>query len=97
MLRVSEVRELHHGKSSIAFDYRIVVRRKGYENIRMQDVTEMEEHIIAHRQEMMKRLPRRPPVVQPTAQPMANRAEAEIQLPVPLRPNPPSHSNRLPD
>ncbi len=91
-----EVRELHHGKSSIAFDYRIVVRRKGYENIRMQDVTEMEEHIIAHRQEMMKRLPRRPPVVQPTAQPMANRAQAEIQLPVPLRPNPPSHSNRLP-
>jgi len=34
-----EVRELHHGSSSVAFDYRIVARRKGYENIRMADKT----------------------------------------------------------
>ncbi len=90
------VRELHHGKSNIAFDYRIVVRRKGYENIRMQDVTEVQEHMITHMQEIMKRLPHRQPVIQPVAQPMANRAQPEIQLPVPSRPSPSSNRNRLP-
>ncbi len=34
-----EVRELHGGHSGIAFDYRIMVRRKGFERVRMQDVT----------------------------------------------------------
>jgi hypothetical protein len=34
-----EVHELGGGASSIAFDYRIVARRKGYENIRMADLT----------------------------------------------------------
>jgi hypothetical protein len=34
-----EVRELHHGSSTVAFDYRIVARRKGYENIRLVDKT----------------------------------------------------------
>ena len=34
-----EVHELHGGHSNIAFDYRIMVRRKGFENVRMQDVT----------------------------------------------------------
>ena len=34
-----EVRELRRGSSNVAFDYRIVVRRKGYENIRLEDVT----------------------------------------------------------
>jgi hypothetical protein len=35
-----EVRELGGGKSSVGFDYRIVARRKGSENVRLQDVTE---------------------------------------------------------
>ena len=35
-----EVRELGGGVSDIAFDYRIVARRRGMENVRMQDVTE---------------------------------------------------------
>jgi hypothetical protein len=35
-----EVHELHGGHSNIAFDYRIMARRKGFENVRMQDVTE---------------------------------------------------------
>ena len=35
-----EVHELHSGKSNIAFDYRIMARRKGFETVRMQDVTE---------------------------------------------------------
>jgi hypothetical protein len=34
-----EVHELRHGHSNIAFDYRIMAKRKGYENVRMADVT----------------------------------------------------------
>jgi hypothetical protein len=34
-----KVRELHHGSSNVTFDYRIVARRKGYETIRLEDVT----------------------------------------------------------
>ena len=36
-----EVRELHGGHSSIAFDYRIVAKRTGYEQIRLADKTTM--------------------------------------------------------
>jgi hypothetical protein len=35
-----EVRELHHGSSNVAFDYRIVAKRAGSENLRLEDVTE---------------------------------------------------------
>jgi hypothetical protein len=35
-----EVRELRGGKSDAAFDYRIVAHRKGYEDIRLKDVTD---------------------------------------------------------
>jgi hypothetical protein len=35
-----EVHELHGGQSNVAFDYRIVARRKGYESIRLADLTE---------------------------------------------------------
>ena len=38
-----EVRELHGGHSNIAFDYRIMARRKGYENIRLADKTKQFE------------------------------------------------------
>jgi len=34
-----EVHELGGGNSSIAFDYRIMAKRKGYENVRMADLT----------------------------------------------------------
>jgi hypothetical protein len=36
-----EVRELGGGTASIGFDYRVIVRRKGYEDIRMADRTEI--------------------------------------------------------
>jgi hypothetical protein len=36
-----EVHELGGGQSSIAFDYRIVARRKGFENLRLADATEI--------------------------------------------------------
>jgi hypothetical protein len=35
-----EVRELHHGTSAVAFDYRIVAKRTGHEAERMTDATE---------------------------------------------------------
>jgi len=34
-----EVHELGGGQSNVAFDYRIIARRKGYENIRLADMT----------------------------------------------------------
>ena len=49
-----EVHELHHGKSNVAFDYRIVARRKGYENMRMQDATEMHNRQVTNAQRMSK-------------------------------------------
>ena len=33
-----EVRELRHGTHTIAFDYRIVAKRKGYEGIRLAEI-----------------------------------------------------------
>jgi hypothetical protein len=38
--QVFEVRELGSGTSNVAFDYRIIARRRGYEQIRLADVTE---------------------------------------------------------
>jgi trimeric autotransporter adhesin len=35
-----EVRELHHGASSVEFDYRVVARRRGSEAERLSDITE---------------------------------------------------------
>jgi hypothetical protein len=35
-----EVHESGHGTSSIAFDYRIMAKRKGYEQVRLEDITE---------------------------------------------------------
>jgi hypothetical protein len=35
-----EVRELHAGTSQAAFDYRIVALRRGYENVRLADMTQ---------------------------------------------------------
>jgi len=35
-----EVRELNGGASNVAFDYRIIAHRRGYEHIRLADVTD---------------------------------------------------------
>jgi hypothetical protein len=40
-----EVRELSGGTASIAFDYRIMAARKGYENVRFADATKQMKHI----------------------------------------------------
>ena len=39
-----EVRELGGGTASVAFDYRIIARRKGYENVRLADKTKQFEN-----------------------------------------------------
>jgi len=44
-----EVRELGHGKSAVAFDYRIVAHRKGYENLRLADATEISKRPMIRR------------------------------------------------
>lgn len=36
-----EVHELHSGRSNASFDYRIVALRRGYENVRLEDKTEI--------------------------------------------------------
>ena len=43
-----EVHELAGGTANIEFDYRIVAKRKGYENIRLADKTEMYNQMKAH-------------------------------------------------
>ena len=58
------VRELGGGHSSIAFDYRIMAKRAGYEKVRLADLTEQFNKQEAYHQKM-----RRP---RPTAAPKAN-------------------------
>jgi len=59
-----EVRELGTGNSNVAFDYRIVAKRAGYENQRLEDVTEryqqMQEQQRLRRERMQQRRAARP-------------------------------------
>ena len=87
-----EVHELHGGHSNIAFDYRVMARRRGFENVRMQDVTadfaqmKRASDLIAARREAGKArpklqrptLPKRPPSTAPSARNLA----AELPLSV---------------
>ncbi len=45
------IRELGGGQSNVAFDYRIVARRRGYESLRLTDATQVRAHSLdlAHR------------------------------------------------
>jgi hypothetical protein len=63
-----EVHELGGGSSSVAFDYRIMAKRNGYENVRLADVTEQFNKQKAQRQRM-----RRPvrPAAAPRSSPIA--------------------------
>lgn len=49
-----EVRELQQGSSAVAFDYRIIAKRRNYESVRLADFTErdrkMQEHLATMRQ-----------------------------------------------
>jgi hypothetical protein len=50
-----EVRELHHGTSNISFDYRIVAKRRGYESVRLEDITDQTNQMRQHGAEMLAR------------------------------------------
>jgi len=52
-----EVHEQGGGTSSIAFDYRIMAKRKGYENVRLEDLTERFKQPTAPPQKMRRPLP----------------------------------------
>ncbi len=63
-----EVHELGGGSSSIAFDYRIMAKRSGYENVRLTDVTEQYKKMAEQRELRRGRpgqRPVRPSVVPP--------------------------------
>jgi hypothetical protein len=53
-----EVRELGGGTANIAFDYRIMARRKGYESVRLTDKTEL----LAKSAAQDKQMQRKPPI-----------------------------------
>ena len=65
-----EVHELRHGHSSIGFDYRIMAKRKGYENIRLADKTKQ----FAPRPKRTQR----PRPAMPTAQEIRKAQEAHL-------------------
>jgi len=91
-----EVHELGGGSSSIAFDYRIMAKRSGYENVRLADVTEkyrrmqVQERAAGSRNEqqaLSAHLPKpseplyvSPPMIAPPAPP------APPKLPTPPKP-----------
>jgi hypothetical protein len=50
-----EVRELGGGTSNISFDYRIVAKRRGYESVRLEDVTDQMNKLRQHQAEMRAR------------------------------------------
>jgi hypothetical protein len=51
-----DVRELGGGTSNVAFDYRVVAKRLGYENIRLADMTEHLNKLYAHQKKMRDRM-----------------------------------------
>jgi hypothetical protein len=61
-----EVRELGGGTANIAFDYRIMARRKGYENVRLADKTERFAKSAAQDKQMQRKPPTLPARPSPT-------------------------------
>lgn len=55
-----EIRELGGGHSSVAFDYRIVAKRNGYEKVRLTDVTEQYKKMEEQRELRHARAGQRP-------------------------------------
>ncbi len=55
-----EVRELGGGAANIAFDYRIMARRKGYENVRLADNTKRFANLAAQDKQMQREQPKLP-------------------------------------
>ncbi len=54
-----EVHELRGGRSSIGFDYRVMAKRAGYENKRLEDVTGLYQRLEEQEQSRQKRIEQR--------------------------------------
>ena len=74
-----EVREQGHGNASVAFDYRIVARRRGFENVRLQDV-----HLPQGPKDLQARLAR-------SGERMV--APPPLRAPIPVLPHPAARSH----
>ena len=81
-----EVRELGGGVSSISFDYRIVAKRRGYESVRMEDITDQANNLRQRQDEMDRKHNGRATSV-PVHQAIP---EAEPRVPRQIRPARPS-------
>jgi hypothetical protein len=69
-----EVHELGGGQANIDFDYRIVGKRKGYENVRLPDKTEMYNQMKAHADQAAAARKTLGPLWGPAQTPFAGRA-----------------------
>ena len=72
-----EVHELGGGQSTVAFDYRIVARRKGYESVRLADKTK--EFGYPAPDSVRKAQPTKPPIPLKRAKPVSKLAAANVQ------------------
>ena len=90
-----EVRELRGGKSSVAFDYRIVAKRKGLESLRLEEVSADHETAEAMRKQLAERPSHVPKLHLPKptealkALPRLPKIEAPPAVPAAVIPKPP--------
>ena len=89
-----QVRELQGGRSNISFDYRIVAKRRGYENVRLADLgrdhataQKVRQSALRARHMLVFPNPPKPPQPQASAEPPRVVAPPVIRAVVP--PNPP--------
>jgi hypothetical protein len=54
-----EVRELGGGTSNVAFDYRIMAKRNGFETVRLADVTKKSQEMEQQRKALRERMAQR--------------------------------------
>jgi len=82
-----EVRESKGGTSSLSFDYRIVAKRRGYESVRLTDVTERSNALESQHQlrmEKMKTAPAPKTIVEPAMAPDHSRPAPQLRRPQPV-------------
>jgi predicted transcriptional regulator with HTH domain len=53
------VHELRGGSSNIAFDYRIMAKRNGFENVRLADVTKKSQEMDQQQKTLRERMAQR--------------------------------------
>jgi len=84
-----EVREQGGGSSNVAFDYRIVAKRAGYENVRLADLTDKVNKLDAQHKKMQSRMHPAAAAMSLPKPPVAPKAPAEMKplvLPKPTLP-----------